>query len=149
MEKNQVVATEQTLPQIAETLLPHRPPMLLVETLVERQGSRAVAMAILPTTGPFVCGGYVIPEYFIELIAQTAALGNCFDARACGTATRNGMLVGVDSFSWPRQAPIGIPVSIATNITFVFGAVKVVSGEVHAGEELLAAGDIKVWEDLG
>lgn len=149
MEKDRVVATGQTLPQLAETLLPHKSPMLFVQTLVERQGSRAVAMAILPTTGPFVCGGYIVPEYFIELIAQTAALGNCFDARACGTATRDGMLVGVDSFSWPRQARIGLPVSIETNITLVFGAIKVVYGEVFAGEELLAAGDIKVWEDLG
>ena len=65
------------------------------------------------------------------------------------SASRDGMLVGIDTFSWPGQPRAGTPVCIETDITFAFGAMKVVHGEVYAGTELLAAGDIKVWEDLG
>ncbi len=142
-------AAKQALPQHADTLLPHKPPMLLVEALMEREGSRAVARAALPITGLFVTSGRILPEYFIELIAQTAALGNCYDVLMSKMATRDGMLVGIDSFSWPGQQPQpGSSVHIETDITFTFGAMKVVHGEVYIGKELLAAGDIKVWEAL-
>jgi hypothetical protein len=141
-------AGKLSLPRSAETLLPHRPPMLLAETLVEREGNRAVALAILPTTGHFVNLGQIIPEYFIELIAQTAALGNCYDAVGCGEAPHNGMLVGIDAFSWPGRPQPGTAVRIETDKTFAFGAVKIIHGEVYADQKLLAMGDIKVWQDL-
>lgn len=137
-----------TLSQPAKMLLPHKPPLLLVETLVARKGSRTVALATLPAAGLFVTAGCILPEYMIELIAQTAALGNCYDAFASGMKPRDGMLVGIDSFSWLVQPQAGTPVRIETDITFVFGAMKVIHGEVYAGEDLLAAGDIKVWENL-
>lgn len=137
------------LPQYAHTLLPHKPPMLVVEALVQRRGELAVAQATLPTAGLFVTAGLILPEYFIELIAQTAALGNCYDALMRKIPTHDGMLVGVDAFSWPGQPRPGTPVYIETDIAFTFGAMKVVHGEIYAGRELLAAGDIKVWEDLG
>lgn len=137
------------LPRPAETLLPHRPPMLLAAALVEREGDRTVAEADLPGTGLFVDNGLVVPEYFIELIAQTAALGNCYDAVNRGEAPRDGMLVGIDAFSWPGRPQPGSAVRIETDKTFGFGAVKIVHGKVYAGKTLLAEGDIKVWEDLG
>ncbi len=150
MDREITQATAQaSLPQQADKLLPHKPPMLLAETLVERQGSRAVALATLPTAGLFVIAGGILPEYFIELIAQTAALGNCYDAIKSDMAPRDGMLVGLDSFSWPGRPQPGTPVHIDTDVAFVFGAMKVVHGEVYAGRELLAVGDIKVWENLG
>lgn len=150
MDKEFTPATGQAfLPQSAEPLLPHKPPMRLVETLVKREGSRSMALATLPISGIFVTAGNILPEYFIELIAQTAALGNCYDALNIGMAPRDGMLVGVDAFSWPSRPQPGTPVQIETDIAFAFGAMKVVHGEVYGGKELLAVGDIKVWENLG
>jgi 3-hydroxymyristoyl/3-hydroxydecanoyl-(acyl carrier protein) dehydratase len=142
-------AAKPLLPQHADTLLPHKPPMLLVEALVQRRGNGAVALTTLPIAGLFVKAGGILPEYFIELIAQTAALGNCYDALMHNMATRDGMLVGIDVFSWPGRSQPGMPVYIETDIAFTFGAMKVVHGEVYAGKELLATGDIKVWQDLG
>ena len=143
------VAGKSSLPRSAEALLPHRPPMLLPETLVGREGSRAEALATLPTAGLFVAAhGCLLPLYFIELIAQTAALGNCYDALLGGVPPHKGMLVGIDSFSWPGQPQLGTSVQIKTDITLTFGAVKIIHGEVYAGKNLLAEGDIKVWEDL-
>lgn len=149
MEKEPAeTAVEQGLPQDAEMLLPHKPPMLLVETLVAREGSRTVALATLPVAGLFVASGRIFPEYFIELIAQTAALGNCHEAYASGMKPRDGMLVGIDTFSWLAEPQIGTPVRIETDTAFVFGAMKVIHGSVYAGKDLLAEGDVKVWENL-
>ena len=93
--------------------------------------------------------GRLLPEYFIELIAQAAALGSGYDGLCSGRAARDGMLVGIDGFSMPSQTVAGRTVRIETAITFRFGAIKLIHGEVYDDQKLLAAGDIKVWEDLG
>lgn len=147
-EELRQAAANPALPQHADALLPHKQPMLVVEALVKRQGTRAVALATLPVSGLFVTAERILPEYFIELIAQTAALGNCYDARIGEMATCDGMLVGIDAFSWLKQPQQGTSVQIETDILFTFGAMKVAHGEVFAGQELLAVGDIKVWENL-
>jgi len=144
-----VKKTIANLPQAAADLLPHQPPLRLVESLVERIAHRSVASARLPTTGHFAAQGQVLPEYFIELIAQTAALGNCYDAVTGGMARRDGMLVGVDAFSLAGQWQSGERVIIETDVTMSFGAVKAVHGKVFAGKRLLATADLKIWEDLG
>jgi hypothetical protein len=134
------------LPWPAISLLPHRPPLLLVETLTRRKESRSEAEAVLPQTGIFVEDGAVQGEYFIELVAQTAALGNCYDRTVSGSPPQGGMIVGVDGFSWPGT-PLGpAKVRIRTEVVMVFGPMKVVHGEVWQGPTLLAVGEVKVWE---
>ena len=148
------------LPQPAAALLPHRPPMLFVETLIARHGNRATARAVLPDSGICVSGNRLVPEYFIELIAQATALANGYDGLCLGRPVHDGMLVGIESFSFHGRALNGSKegniagsiagrvVRIETEKTFEFGAIKVIHGEVYDDRELLAAGDIKVWEDL-
>ncbi len=159
------------LPWQAAALLPHRPPLLLVERLVARSGPCAAAEAILPMEGLFAGEEGFVAEYFIELVAQTAALGNCYDRALAGAGPGSGMIVGVDGFTWPGRAPGGSRVAVHTEVAFVFGPMKVVRGEVRlleepgceigrggAGEEsgetcrdrqgrLLATGEVKVWEE--
>jgi 3-hydroxymyristoyl/3-hydroxydecanoyl-(acyl carrier protein) dehydratase/predicted hotdog family 3-hydroxylacyl-ACP dehydratase len=134
------------LPWPAISLLPHRPPLLLVETLIGRKESRSEAEAVLPQTGLFVEDGVVQGEYFIELVAQTAALGNCYDRRVSGSPPQGGMIVGVDGFSWPGTVLGPGKVHIRTEVAMVFGPMKVVRGEVRQGSALLAEGEVKVWE---
>lgn len=137
-----------SLPQPAAAMLPHRPPMLFVETLVARHGNRSTAEAVLPASGICVSDNRLLPEYVIELIAQATALANGYDAFCLGRPLRDGMLVGIDAFSLYGRAVPGRAVRIETEKTFEFGAIKMIHGEVYDGPELLAAGDIKVWEDL-
>lgn len=138
-----------SLPRPAAELLPHRPPMLFVEALIARHGDRSTVQAVLPTIGICVSDGWLLPEYFIELIAQAAALGSGYDGLCSGKPVHDGMLVGIDGFSSPGLAVPGRTVRIETEITFKFGAIKLIHGEVYDDQKLLAAGDIKVWEDLG
>ncbi|EKD37034.1 MAG: acyl carrier protein dehydratase [uncultured bacterium] len=140
------------LPLPAAALLPHRPPMLFVETLVARHGNRSTARAVLPDSGICVSENRLLPEYFIELVAQATALANGYDGLCLGRPVHDGMLVGIDGFSFHGRATegsiAGRVVRIETEKTFEFGAIKVIHGEVYNDRELLAAGDIKVWEDL-
>ena len=146
MNKSQ--STEIPLPYPVEGLLPHRPPMLLVETLVARQGNRATVRAVLPAAGIGVSDGRFLPEYLIELIAQAAAAKSGYDALSLGRPAGGGMLAGVDGFAFPGLAVPGRVVRIETEETCAFGAIRLIHGEVFDGDQLLAAGDIKVWEDV-
>ncbi|MGB3223343.1 MAG: ACP dehydratase [Desulforhopalus sp.] len=137
------------LPMAALSLLPHRPPMLFVESLVERYDDRSTALAQVPDSGICLCSGRLLPEFFIELVAQATAMAKGYDALCAGKKMNDGMLVGVDSFSFQGAVKPGQTVRIETEKTFEFGAVTIIHGEVLAGGELLATGDIKVWEDLG
>ena len=136
------------LPVAAGKFLPHRPPMLFVERLLEREGDRAVAETTLPTVGIAVCAGKLLPEYFIELIAQTAALANGFDLFCEGQAPNDGMLVGIDGFTTTDIARPGRLVRVETDKTFSFGPINVISGTIWDGELQLACGVIKVWENV-
>ena len=139
---------KKELPVEAESFLPHRAPMLFVERLIEREGDLAVAETTLPSTGIAVCNGRLLPEYFIELIAQTAALANGYDLFCEDKPPTDGMLVGIDSFSTADKATTGHVVRIKTNKTFTFGPVNVIHGSIWDGDLQLASGEIKVWENI-
>ena len=124
--------------------------MLFVDHLIARSGDRSTATAQLPDSDLCLdAGGLLLGEYFIELVAQATALAKGYDALCAGEKVNDGMLVGVDSFSFHSAATPGGSVRIETEKTFGFGAVTIIHGEVWDGEDLLAAGDIKVWEDPG
>lgn len=148
MEKTDTKGKER-LPLAAEGLVPHRPPMLFVDQLVERVGDEARSVATLPPSGLSVCHGEILPEYYIELIAQTCAMANGYDCLIANKRARGGMLVGVDSFILHTMGQPGETVTVETSKTFEFGPITVIKGEIYSGKLLLAEGVIKVWEDLG
>lgn len=135
------------LPLAAAELIPHRPPMLLVERLIERQGDRARASASVPKGGAWCEDGTVSPEYFVEIVAQAAALATGFDSRCDGGTIADGMLAGIDSFELRGTAEPGMELEVRVEKTFGFGPVSIIHGEVYHGSELLACGEIKVWEN--
>ena len=138
--------SQATLPVAADKLVPHRPPMLFVDQLVTRSGDEASATAVMPENGICVEDGRILPEYFIEVVAQTMAMANGYDALAEGRPMRDGMLVGVDRFTFHGSAQAGARLDIYINKTMEFGAVKIIHGEIHSDGTLLVQGDLKVWE---
>lgn len=134
------------LPMDPLALLPHRPPMLFVERLLERYGEKAIAEAIVPKDGICIEDGRLYAEYLIELIAQTAAMANGYDLLIAGKNFKEGMLVGIDSFALQRLPEPGRHLRIITEKAFEFGPVKLIHGVVSGGDEIICTGDIKVWE---
>lgn len=139
-------STDTTLPIKAIALIPHRPPMLFVDSLIERSGDEARASAVMPDSGICFDPEYAFPEYFIEVVAQAMAMVNGYDARVAGKKLQDGLLVGVDRFSFTGTAPAGAVLHVAIRKTMEFGAINIVHGEIFCGERLLAEGDLKVWE---
>lgn len=125
--------------------------MLLIDTLLQRDREIgfAVVEASVPHQGVFVDKVQgLLPEYFIELVAQSMAAVNGYDVLVDGEEPRNGFLVGVDEFAWHHSADSGAVLRVELKKDFEFGPVTVMSGRVidHEGK-LLAGGAIKAWEE--
>lgn len=139
------------LPCAADKLVPQRPPMLLIDQLVvrERRDNFSVVSAAVPQGGIFVeKGGRVLPEYFVELVAQAMAAVNGYDGLVDGEKTGRGFLVGIEDFHWLATAEPGEMLRVEMAKVFEFGPVTVMAGKVLNGaDKLLASGEIKAWEE--
>jgi len=126
--------------------------MLLIDKLLRRDRGIeefAVAEAIVPQQGVFMDPHQgLLPEYYVELVAQSIAAVKGYDILVEGGKTKNGFLVGVDEFNWHEGAESGDILKVELEKDFEFGPVIVMRGRVidHKGK-LLAAGAIKVWEE--
>ncbi|MCK5231325.1 MAG: ACP dehydratase, partial [Desulfobulbaceae bacterium] len=128
-----------------------RPPMLLVDRLLERDCAKdlCIAEARAPIDGIFVNEtGMLIPEYYLELIAQSMAAGNGYDAQCDRVSERTGYLVGIDAFTWFQDALPGEILRVDLKKIFEFGSVTIMAGEViNQKGRVIAEGEIKVWEE--
>jgi len=137
-----------SLPLPARLLVPHRPPMLIIHQLLERNDDTTLVEAIVPTEGIFLDPqGGLLPEYFVELIAQSIAAINGFDARKESRPPLIGYLVGIDNFSWIDKALPGETLQISLKKTFEFQAVTIMEGRIIGPNGLVACGELKVWEE--
>jgi predicted hotdog family 3-hydroxylacyl-ACP dehydratase len=92
-------------------------------------------------------GNKIIPEYFMELMAQSMAAVNGFDSISDGKDRGTGFLVGIDDFKWygPSLSSGNFRIEIVKD--FEFGQVTVMSGKIFDDSgELVASGEIKAWE---
>jgi len=136
-----------TLPCAAQRLVPHRPPMLLVDRLLDKGDEHALVEAIAPQEGIFVdpLRG-VAPEYFVEVIAQAMAAASGFDVLEKGKPFGGGFLVGIDDCRWYGTAALGETLHIELEKRFQFEAVTVMEGRVVGRGGCLATATVKVWE---
>lgn len=136
-----------SLPCPAEKLLPHQPPMLLIDSLIERKGDKAAATANIDESS--IChneGRGVLPEYLIEIMAQTMAAANGYDGLLSNIPPKDGFIVGLDKFHLKNLAQIGGEMIIRVVKTMEFGAMKIMEGEVFIGSTSIASVELKVWE---
>lgn len=87
-----------------ERYLPHRPPMLLIDEIVDATETSVVCKTQIRPDCVFATDGIVHPAAMIEIVAQACAI--CSGMRAGDGKPRSGMLVGcreaafsVDSFA--------------------------------------------------
>jgi predicted hotdog family 3-hydroxylacyl-ACP dehydratase len=138
-----------SLPCPAENLIIHRGPMLLIDELLERQHSHAVASSTLDKGNICITKKFgVLPEYFIEVLAQTVAAASGYDRLIAEAPPGSGFLVGVENFTCEdfTSAPAK-PQKFITRIltTMEAGAMKIVHGEVFAGDISVATAELKLW----
>lgn len=137
-----------TLPCPAEQLLPHRPPMLLIDNLLQRDKDTAVASAVLTQDNIFFskeCG--LLNEYFIELVAQTMAAANGFDALLDNSPVKDGFIVGIENFSFQQEPKEQDTFRVVAVKDMEFGQMQVIDGEVFANSTCIASVRLKLWEE--
>ena len=134
-------------PPIVE-LVPHRPPMLLLDRVLSYDGERVVCETVLGPDSPFAEQGEVPAVVGIEYMAQTIAAGAGLSARDKGDqAGRTGFLLGcrnlsiaVDSFQ------IGDRLTVEARRTWGENQIGSFACKVQRGDEVLVEGALTVYQ---
>lgn len=135
-----------TLPMPAETLIPHRPPMRLVDTLVSRGDATGVIEAN-PGAGCILVGadGVLDEAALVELMAQGYAVIKGYDDLSRGKEVSEGYLVGVRKFRVAGRARAGERLLVRIKTVGSFEGFAVADGEIERAGETIASGTIKLW----
>lgn len=139
-----------TLPCDAGPLIPHQPPMLLVSRLLKKADdsvadSVSIIEAVVPRSGPFFKNGFLLPEYYIEVMAQAVATSDGHPRKE-GKKPPTGLLAGIDEFSWTGKARPGDLIHITLRKTFEFGSAFILSGFISNESGQIAKGQLKIWK---
>lgn len=134
------------LPVAAETLVPHRLPMRLVDTLIEVNADDGVATACIRQDNPMLAADGTLEEVaLIELMAQSyAALKGYVDSKA-GLSVRRGFLTGVKEFRCHAAVRAGDQLQVTIETVAKLDHFSVALGRVYCGEVLAAQAEIKIW----
>jgi len=137
-------------PPIAE-VVPHRPPMLLLDRVLAYDGERVICEVVLEPDSPFVekteRGAEVPAVVGIEYMAQTIAAGAGLSARDKGEPARVGFLLGcrdlaiaVDSFR------VGDRLTIEARRTWGENELGSFACKVRRGDDVLVEGALTVYQ---
>jgi predicted hotdog family 3-hydroxylacyl-ACP dehydratase len=138
--------TTLNLPQEALQLLPHRPPMALVDRLLASDGTAARAEATVAAEHLFArAGGELDPIALVEMFAQTYAAMQGFEDLCKGRPVKEGFLVGIRRIRIDGRARVGDRIEVAVRTVGAIDGFAVAEGEVRRGAELLASGSLKLW----
>jgi 3-hydroxyacyl-[acyl-carrier-protein] dehydratase len=128
-------------------LLPHRPPFLLVDRVVELEpGKRIVAMKSVTMNEPFFVGHFpghpVMPGVLVlEALAQAAALLALRSMDPAQGANKITYLMGIDGARFRRTVVPGDRLELIVEITRAKGSVWKERGEARVEGELAAEAD--------
>lgn len=130
----------------AGRLIPHRPPMRLVDTLLSVREGCGVAETVLPRTNMMAdAEGRLDEVAFVEMIAQGyAALKGYLDLVE-GKPPGEGFLVGVRNLEIAGRAYAGDRLLTSIRTVTSFGGFAVVEGSVTRGDDIVASGILKLW----
>lgn len=138
------------LPVDAERVVPHKPPMLMIDRLVEVLERASVSEMTVRSDMPFVSPEGLLDEAaYPEIISQAIAAQEGFRKIGSKNPELEGFLLGVKKMEIFAAAQVGDTLRISVFKTAKFGDFGIISGEVFRGDDLLAKGEIKVWQNSG
>ena len=145
--RNQQAAIEK-LPVAVGPYLPQRAPMQLVDTLVSVGEGVWELEYTVPAEGLFVGPDLSLDDSaYLELIAQSVAGANGFQTPARERARLKGFLLGAKDLKIHGSARAGDRLRIMLNRVATYGDFGIVAGVVARGDEILAEGEVKVWQN--
>ena len=136
-------------PKKIEGLIPHRPPMLVVDELISATGESAESSMVFDENCLFLnAGGQVEEAVLFEMMAQTFAALACL-GRGPEEAPSAGFLVGLKWMTLYGPARVGSPVNVNVRIFSRVDDYSVVEGQAFQDGKLLAAGRLTVYVPQG
>jgi predicted hotdog family 3-hydroxylacyl-ACP dehydratase len=131
-------------------VLPHRPPILLLESAPWVEPDRAIALTRplgLERTGvPRSADGTVPELLMVEAVAQLVAVAVIVSARqeepGKHSEPQPGVLAGIPEFRFHGSAPAGARLAIVVDFERRLGRIVSARGEVFAGARLVAEGRV-------
>jgi len=134
-------------PRPVASLVPQAPPMLLLDTLTHYDLERGEAQTVVRPDNLFLePSGRLAPPALVEMVAQLVASRQGYEALTHPEALTQGLLVGVQEFSFHKSAHVGDTLRIAAQQVLRVDQAVVVRGEVWREADLLGSGTLKIWE---
>ncbi|HPO13701.1 MAG TPA: radical SAM protein [Candidatus Hydrogenedentes bacterium] len=135
------------LPVSADHIIPQKLSMRVIDKLEkvsERMGQASVSIS---NDMLFVREDGTLDEaVYLELIAQTIAALNGFKMLGVSDASQDGYLLGARNLEILGVAGIGDLLTITVNKVARYGDFGIVLGQVFRGDEMLAQGEVKIWQ---
>ena len=134
------------LPVSAETFIPHRPPMRLVDTLISCEGTSGLVETTISADCILADSNGTLDEAaLVELLAQSYAVIKGYNDALHGKEISEGYLVGVRKMQIIGRAQVGETLLIRIRTVGSFEGFAVADGEIVRAEEIIASGSIKLW----
>jgi len=135
------------LPFDAALFAPQKNPMLLIDTLVSVGDGAAVAETRIRAENAFVDdSGLLDSTAYLEMLAQTVAVTNGFKTHGRSDSAACGLLLGTKNLHINGVARVDDLLTLSIQHAASFGPYSIFTGTVARGEEILATGELKVWE---
>ena len=128
-----------------ETLLPHRAPMLFLESLTGCTDTTATATACFAADHFAVADGRVLEPALVECMAQTVAAAMGCRARGQAGASHLGMLTVVSDFRILSRPAAGQQLQIETRELRRLGPMLMVAGTITCDGQLVASGNLTLY----
>ncbi len=126
-----------------EKLLPHRSPMVMIDSVEGTGADSARALRVFGPDDYGVHDGLVLEEVLVESLAQTVAAFMGLASVAAGRAPAAGMLVGVNDMRFHDEVPAGVQVVFEAVITRRLPPFFLADGKVTVADRVVAEGSMK------
>jgi len=129
--------------------LPHRPPMLLLESVAEAHERGGAALARVDPAAWYADAGGAMPAWFgLELMAQAVAACRGRQLAAAGAPPRGGYLVSVRGYRCVRPAfPPGALLEVRVRLDLEDASgLRVFQCEILLDQASLASGTLALME---
>jgi 3-hydroxyacyl-[acyl-carrier-protein] dehydratase len=132
-----------------EQLLPHRQPILMLDSILESSTDRLLAQKVFQPDDYGVSEGRVLAGALIEAMAQAVAAIQGLAAASRGDLPPKGMLVGVEGLTVLVPVNLGRRLGILVEITRQLPPFIIADGAIFQDGTKIAKGCLKFFVEGG